>query len=273
MQKMLFPIVMIILIIGSGCEKIDNPGFDNPLDPNPDNPDYVEPAVTPIEFPADGTILNTHTVTFKVHLNETASAYQYQINESWSNWLTDTTFNLVYLDEGDYSLHLKARNIAGIEGSTILATTFTIDAVKGPALRFYPRYVSVQSNSNLSVEVIAEEVSNLSGLTVEITQNTNLELVSYQVFNDPDDRSFLGKDASLLYVPEVGENNSMIRVDFSRVGQPAAVSGTGSLMELTLHYKGSANTELNLSPNCMMLDSAMQAITIRELVTLEIIKK
>jgi len=74
-------------------------------------------------------------------------------------------------------------------------------------------------------------------------------------------------------MPETGENNAMIRVNFNRVGQPAAVSGTGSLMELILHYKGSANTELNFSPNCMMLDSAMQTITIRELVPLEIIKE
>jgi len=79
--------------------------------------------------------------------------------------------------------------------------------------------------------------------------------------------------SSILSMPEVGENNAMIRVNLSRVGKPAAVSSTGSLMELILHYKGSANTELNFSPNCIMLDSAMQTITIRELVSIEVTRE
>ncbi|MFA4907870.1 MAG: cohesin domain-containing protein [archaeon] len=259
------------MVLWLGCESIDNPGADNPLDP--DNPGFIEPAVTIVSGPEYDETVKTHTVTFILRLNETASEFTYKLNDGlWSAWQADTTVTLTYLDEGIQEFHFKARNAAGIEQETTDSTYFIVDAVTGPALMFVPRKVIVQQNENFSVEIWAEEVSNLAGTTVEIPiNNSEIEFVSADIYESSE--SFLGKDAGVLVVNEGSPGESLFRATQYRVGQPATVSGSGSLMRLTFRFKGAQSTQLAFSSNCAMLDSAMQAIPIQELVGLEIIRE
>ncbi|MFA4907804.1 MAG: cohesin domain-containing protein [archaeon] len=254
------------MVLWLGCESIDNPGADNPLDP--DNPGYIEPEVTIVDGPAPDMVESIPNVTFIVGLNETAQEFVYRLNQSvWSSWRTDTVVTLTFLDEGDYLFECKARNTVGIEGQ-IIGSTFRINAITGPALRFYPRKVSVAPNEEFTVEVWAEEVNNLAGAEVEIPINTDvLEFISVDYL------SILGEAGNLLCVNEDTPGTALFKSTQYRVGQPATVSGSGSLMRLTFKFKGAQSSQLAFSTNCAMLDSAMQAIPIHELVGLEIVKE
>jgi len=265
-------LLLILLLIWGSCESYRNPGADNPLDP--DNPGYIEPEVSIVFGPGYDETVNTTTVTFGLHYNETASELKYMLDQGeWSAWQTDTTVTLTYLDEGAHEIVFKARNSTGVEQDGNIGTYFIVDAVQGPALMFVPRKVTVQPNVEFRVEIYAEEVVGLAGLTVSIQKSDVLELVHYQVFDESDERTFLGKDANLLSVPEVNTTESMLTLALMRVGKPAAVSGTGDIAMLTLKLKSSLDTQMNFSMDCVMLDSVMQVISINELVPLEIFKK
>jgi len=265
-------LLLILLLIWGSCESYRNPGADNPLDP--DNPGFTKPEVAVISGPALDEIVNSHTVTFGLKLNETATEFKYMFDYGdWSAWQSDTTVTLTYLDEGSHNIIFKARNAVGIEQDDNVATDFVVDAIKGPALRFYPRKVCVQQNQQFMVQIYAEEVVDMAGLTIDISRNEAIELVFYQILDDVYNQNFFNESAQILSVPETNLVDALIKISMMRVGQPAAASGTGALVFLTLKFTGTQTTQLTFSPECVMLDSAMQTITINELVPLEVVRK
>lgn len=273
MIKQISIILMLTLSLFWGCESISDPGADNPLDPNPDNPGYVQPDVTLVSGPGDAETVNSADVTFILRLNETAIDFTWQIDENeWCDWQSDSVVKITFLDEGSHLFNYKARNSVGIEGNHY-QTHFNIDAVTGPALRFFPRKVTVPPNTDFTVEIYTEEVTGLAGLTIDVLKSDVISLVDYQVYSEPDNRTFLGKNAGVLFVPEINTSESMLKVALMRTGQPAAVTGTGAILSLTLRYNGTGDTQMSLSSNCVMLDSTMQAIAINTLVPLKIVRE
>ena len=145
-----------------GCD--EGPQFDNPLDPD-NNPDYVVPE-TYIITDIDGMTFDTSYVQVVISGNELVSEYSYTLDSlAWSDWSSDDTLKLNYLDEGEYTLYVKSRYLSGEEDTEPESASFTIDAVDGPGLRIYPIYsefglyngVAVQS-----VQLYLEAVENIS---------------------------------------------------------------------------------------------------------------
>jgi len=129
---------------------------DNPVDP--ENPEYIPPILTITSGPLDGDILDTSAVTFTWDGNEDAMLFRYKFDENiWSSWHNAKSATFDYLDEREYQFRIQSKYTTG-DTSQVVFVGFEIDAVKGPALMFYPRRKYLSQGSNGFIEIHAEEV-------------------------------------------------------------------------------------------------------------------
>ncbi len=264
MKRLLIFSLSVIFILSWRCEIITDPGFDNPIDSTAS--EHIPPQTTIIAGPEDNEVINNHTVTFKWSGNETATEYFYSLDtQACSDWTSDTTATFELLDEGEHLFTVVSKTPAGeIEDNPPLRQ-FQIDAVQGPALRFFPRKVIVQPNDVFSVEVYLEEVANLSGLFLELPKETgSLELNNWEVYKGS--QSLLAKDSeSFLDVVDEDDINQMLKVSLGRISSSdPEVNGTGAVMRLDYKFTGTGSTSLLFGEGCEMQNSQMNTIEILE---------
>jgi len=256
----------IIGLLFIGCSLTeDQPPLDNPY--NPDDPNYIPPETYLLSGPTEGTVLDTHTVTFSWRGNEGVTEYSYQLNTTdWSDWSADTTVTFTYLDEGDYVFEVKGRYNVAAEDSTPEIRSFGIDDVHGPALMFGPRKVASGQGNNFVIELRAEEVTDLMAVYAEIQyDSTALLLNSYQILNAAGDflRMNNGTVVDIVEVPQTG----LLQVNLGvATGNPPGVEGSGALIRLNFTPLVAGVTNLVLTPASSMLDSNLGDIPITELV-------
>ena len=259
----LIPILIIALML-IGCPgTLEEPEWNNPTDP--DLPTFVEPETIIDNGPLNDAVVNDHTVTFQFSGNENVVEYSWLLNGSdWSDWNTVNSITFDYLDEGDYEFQVKGRyNDIEEDGSPALRV-FTIDAVQGPALRFLPRKVIIASDEIFSVDIIAEEVTNLSGMQIIIPLSGGLELINYQLYESGTD--FLSKSCN-QFLSIVDDTNSEFKAVIGRVSDTLpGVDGTGEIIRLTLKYTGTIDASLTFDNSCELQDPDMNVIPLNETV-------
>lgn len=271
-KKILVVISFTLILIFMGCTTTpEEPEWNNPVDPV--LPPYTPPETYITSGPAELSEVGTHTVTFAFRGNENITEFSYKIDsQDWSPWQIDTVATLDYMDEGEHIFQVKGRYNVEEEDKSPDSRTFIVNAVKGPALMFFPRKIIVAINRTFTIDIFAEEVSNMMGVYIEIPLNgLPLELIGYQVYDDSGD--FLLKNGGeLLTLDDTNYDTLKINLALS-TADPAGIEGTGKLVELEVRFNGSESIEMPFSPNCEMQDSEIQKIEINELVPAVIVKE
>jgi hypothetical protein len=223
-----------------GCD--EGPQFDNPLDPD-NNPDYVVPE-TYIITDIDGMTFDTSYVQVVISGNELVSEYSYTLDSLvWSDWSTDDTLNFNYLDEGEYTLHVKSRYLSGEEDSEPVSASFIIDAVQGPGLRIFPIYSEFDAGESESVQLYLESVENISfgeivlNLKSSASCNSNILASKGSLLTNNNGETVLISEEFEENI--LGDVFASYKITFG-ISQDEGIglSGTGSVANLQISYCG-----------------------------------
>ena len=255
MVKRLF--IIIVLLFWS-CDEVVLEQ-DNPLDPG--NPDFDPPVVTFTSGPQDETVY-TSEVTFTWEGNELISAYRTKFNnDSWTVWGTQTSIVLQYLDEGGYTFSIQGRYTTE-DTSAVISNNFSVDAVQGPALMFYPRANFSSVGSNVIFQVLAEEVTSLTAAQFNVTFDpSKLEIVSVT------QGLLLQINGESIFSTEFDNQAGSLSVITAALGGDLpSVDGTGVLLELVLEVKATGTSNLEFDGTELLRDPDNNNISISETV-------
>jgi hypothetical protein len=141
----------------SGCSMPAKPTHSNPNDP--DNPDFVGPAVEIIS-PAEGFSINSGTAVIYLHGYGSAYEYSYKLDGDvdWNSWQTDTVITLSNLSEGSHNIQAVARDAGGYIGTPTPTRGFSINQFFNTIL-IYPPTQTIAVGETAEVWFEMEEVS------------------------------------------------------------------------------------------------------------------
>jgi len=253
--------LIISILLLTACEEIKY----NPLDS--DNPDYIPPETT-IITDINASTLNTSAITITFEGNDDVVEYSYLVDStSWSDWTTNTSVIMDYLDEGEHYFSVKGRYITMDEDESPASVSFIVDAVQGPALRIFPLLTETQVNSAFTLSVYTEDMDSLvfGELSVDITsQGSDIVFISSErgIIMGEDENSSV-----LLSIYEQNQGHFTLAVNYANT---EGVSGSGELLRLTfIASAASANGTATIdfsSLNLKLMDYNGTEIIVNELV-------
>jgi hypothetical protein len=241
-------LILFAVLLLFACEPGEEFIPDNPLDP--DNPDYVPPEVT-ILSPAEDDVIEESSIIFSWMGNETDMLYRYKMDSVWSDWDLSETITIDYIDEGVHGFAVQSSYITG-DTSTIESISFTVDAVEGPALMFYPRRQIASQGSSVQFQIIAEEVYNVAGAEFTISFDpTELQI------NSAVAGTAFGDYGEVIFIADIDNTNGSVTISTAVWGQNyPSISGTSDIAILDVqiikqgdHQLEFDGTELFRAPN------------------------
>jgi len=245
-----FSLSLILLLMFSCEDALEY----NPLDPE-NNPDYVAPETVITMDGLEGSVLDTSTVTITWQGNDLVTEYAYSLNGNWSEWTTDTSVTLNYLDEGDYIFSVMGRYDSGDEDTTPATVSFTVDMVGAKGIRVFPLLTEMSTSAN--VYIYAEEVEELVFFSFQIQFNPSIlsidveDIVRGSLISSIADYAFLPKEISA----------GLIEVSFTALGN-AGVSGVGSLAQIPLSSNTLGSSALQIiNPQYGYIDGNIEPVT------------
>lgn len=256
-KKALLHILPIVLLAGCAEELV--PG--NPFDP--ENPDYIPPVVTITSGPVEGEVVNIPTVTFIWEGNETAMLFRYKFDDkNWSGWVSATTKTLEYIDEGDHQFRLQSKYTTG-DTSEVVEVSFVVDAIIGPSLRLYQLYTSGTKNQQFSLDIMAEELTGVSGAEIDVEFDINhLALDSVWVGD-----FFSSNGGQTISFDSLNVSSGDVSIDIGTLGgDPVYVNGTGVIVTLYFTPFRSGQTIVSFQESSTLRDPDNALIDISSLV-------
>ena len=250
--------IIIVLLFWSCYEVVVQQ--DNLLDPG--NPEYDPPVITFVSGPGGGETISTSEATFSWGGNDLVSEYRTKINnDPWGDWADHTSITLQYLDEGGYTFSIQGRYTTE-DTSAVISNNFSVDAVQGPALMFYPRANFSSVGSNVIFQVLAEEVTSLTAAQFNVTFDPNkLEIVSLT------QGSLLQISGESIFSTEFDNQAGSLSVITAALGGDLpSVDGTGVLLELVLEVKATGTSNLEFDGTELLRDPDNNNISISETV-------
>jgi len=249
-----FSLLTLSLLLFLSC---DEELLINPLDE--ESSEYVEPETTITVTDLDGSTLDTSAVTITFEGNDEVIEYSYNLDSTgYSDWNSSTSVTLDYLDEGLHIFSVKGRYASGDEDETPANISFTVDAIHGPALIFYPRRHIISSGSTATFQIKAYEVESLMLAAINIAyDNTLIEILSVSQGD-----MFTGSGES-VFIDEIA-TGSLTIYTMLLGGDTPSVSGTGVLAELTVKSLGTAS--LSLDGNQVFKNNEDRSISIEQTV-------
>ena len=241
-------LILFAVLLLFACEPGEEFIPDNPLDP--DNPDYVPPEVT-ILSPAEDDVIEESSIIFSWMGNETDMLYRFRLDSVWSDWDLSETITIDYIDEGVHGFAVQSSYITG-DTSTIESISFTVDAVEGPALMFYPRRQIASQGSSVQFQIIAEEVYNVAGAEFTISFDpTELQI------NSAVAGTAFGDYGEVIFIADIDNTNGSVTISTAVWGQNyPSISGTSDIAILDVqiikqgdHQLEFDGTELFRAPN------------------------
>ena len=240
-----FTIGVILLFISCG---VDDVGYDNPLDP--DNPVYEEPNTTIIN-PQPGITYYEHSFVAMWAGNKEDMSFRTKLDDgNWSHQLSDADWypyefmNLEYLDEGEHAFLVQGRYVSGDVEPQPDSVSFTINAVTGPALRMYHLHTTASVDDQITLDIYAEEVSNIAG--AEIIIDFDPSMVRVDGWNIGQFMETAGVDP--LSFTEIDNTGGEAILDIAVLGAtPDDVSGTGIIASLEITLLAAGQTELTFN--------------------------
>jgi len=176
-----------LLITVEGCDVLDeilstpkkpDEVLVNPVDPQ--SPVYLKPVTTIITKPSATAPLAVAQTTIIVQGNKDAVAFSYKLdNRGWSAWDPATSVVLTDLDEGRRTFTVRAlhRDRVTIEQNPP-SISFTVNAVKGPAIMFVSRRKEVKFGEQFLYYIVAEEIQNVYGAKIVFTYDNARVLIN-----------------------------------------------------------------------------------------------
>jgi hypothetical protein len=230
--------LILVLVMLSCVTTPEEPEFDNPLDP--DIPDYVPPFTTLTTVVDD--IIYTSSLTLAWQGNTVQCEYAWRLDDDpFTDWLTDTTLTLEYMDEGDHAFEIKCRFPTGDEETSPLRVEFTVDAVPNQSLLLYPYRAEVVSGQPLEVQLLAHDMPGLTGAEVSLAYDET-SLRPDTVLTGP----FLAKDGgTTITFSEVGTTWD-ISTGVAQ-GPATGVHGSGTILTFRFDVLQVTNSTLTLS--------------------------
>ena len=254
--------VLILCIILVSCESPER--LPNPFNPyDPGNPDYEPPKAIITGGAFDGDTINISSVTFKWKGNEITGDFSYRFNVgNWSVWSQDTSVTYDYLNEESYQFDIRARsnNVSQTIGDTT-SVTFTVDAVEGSSLMFYPRYKLLSVNSTTTVEIRAEEVEDIMGVEIGIS----FDLSKVRIESVSSGNFMKQNGGELIFFKEIDNIQGKINiVSVIAGGTKPTVSGTGVIATLFIKGISAGSAQLEFTDICIYRDENDDEIEINE---------
>ena len=262
-------IIIIGLLVFSGCEKKELDTGINPYDP--DNPGYEAPSFVFTSAPQDGETIQTDSAVFIWQGNQPDILYSYRYKEEraavwpeWSPWFKDTRLTLSYLDELTYQFELKAKypGVGAAEGE-VVARTFTINAVAGPSILYYPKKQTVNANQTFTITIMAEEVADLTMADFIIVFSKDLLHLTGQIAKGTLVDN--AEDMLLLTKPDTyseANANGQLNVSVGLLNQAKGYSGTAEICTVTFKALKKGSAILSISGNPSYRDYNNQDIAI-----------
>lgn len=256
-----FLFLLITLLIVS-CEK----EWNNPFD------EKSETSKTIILLgPVEGEIIGESSVTFTWEGNEWAVEYSTKLNDdNWSEWTSVMQITYDYLGEGEHTFQVKSRSSAEDKEEIPKSTTFTVNAIAGPAFVMERQLIKVNNNSLFFIDIIAEEADDLLASFVKIEFDTaKLEVLSIDTTGTGNWSA--NADGITFVTTSVADanTNGWMEINTTRLGgKPAGMSETGTVARITFTASNIGITIISFSTNntCQMRDSNNGNIDINDLV-------
>ena len=265
-----FAVFSPLILLVACSTTLDEPVFDNPLDP--DYGGHTAPETTIETGPLEGAIVSSAEVTFTWSGNDNVSEYSYRlISSGLETWTSTTELSATfgYLDEGTYKFEVKGAYASGEEDPSPDFRNFTVDAIQGPAIWLYPRKSSVKTGGIFSVEIYLEDVVNVKGIWATLQFNSSmLQISDLTIYENAE--SLLKKNGGVvLHISGIDNVAGFASIEaVIATGSPPGVSGTGPIAEITFSPLKSGNstitfispTELRDSGNLKIDDDALTEI-------------
>ena len=250
---------IIIVLLFWSCDEVVLEQ-DNLLDPG--NPEYDPPVITFVSGPGGGETISTSEATFIWEGNDLITEYRTSfLNDPWGDWADHTLITLQYLDEDNYSFSVQGRYSSG-DTSAVVTNNFTVDAVQGPALMFYPRANFSSVGSNVTFQVHAEDVNDLTAVQFNVTFDpSKLEIVSVTQGS-----FFLEFGESIFSFDFDNQTGSFSVVTAALGGDQPSGMGTGPLLEVVLTVKETGTSYLEFDGTELFRDPDNNNISISEAV-------
>ncbi len=269
-MKRLFYTFITLTILINACDKdMDLP--DNPLDPN--NPGYVAPSIEFVLGPGEGETVNSDTIIFSWRGNIANFSYRYKLqNTVWSDFSKDSVLTLSFLEEGEQVISAQAKFDSNGDTSKVLSRSFIMDAVKGPALMFNKRRISVARNEIFLLYLFAEEMDSmmLAKLRVEFDKDYFMLTAIPKVEVSGDFLTTdLGGGDILDFVMRKDSSNTtgLISVDIARAGADLAeLSGSGEMVLLNIQALKIGQSTLKYLGETEVRNAENKAIKLKRLV-------
>lgn len=265
-KKILAYIFLFIVVFLCYCAPdplIDEEEQDtNPLDPTTD--EYFPPETYILsDFSAEGDTVRSEYVTLRWGGNEEVTEYSYRFNSpQWSAWSSVTSKTFYYLDEINYTFEVKGRYPTGDFDSTQAVLNFTVDAVKGPALMIRPRRKITSIDSVFTVDIMAEEVSDLMGARVILWFDPQMLRIEGAEYGEFWERN----GGNVLLFKQWDNEAGMVDLNILVVeGNPPGVDGTGVIFRLTIKPIDLGSSNLTFDPSSLYRDHENRSMEIREM--------
>ncbi len=228
--------------------------FKNPVDPGADPGIFVVPDTRITGGPGNDDTVFSNEVTFTWDAGDDERAMLFQIRitgvgwpDTWSDWGGERSLFLGNLDETNYIFEVRCGLDPGSgdpehQDDTPASVSFNVDAMQGPALRMTPTRQVLDINNTFSVDIVAEDVSDLTMAQIRITFDSNL--LQYDNYSYGSLLTSNGGNP-MQFDPDIDQNAGFVEFSFGIAGgSPLGVSGTGVI--LTINFRATNSGAANI---------------------------
>jgi len=239
-------VLVLIVCIFISCNALE-PLEEYVNDEDPENDKFVKPTITIIEGPSNGEVIDDHSIRFEWIGNRDDMEFSINANnDGWEPWNSNTSALFEYLDDALYSIQVKSRYLSGAESDPSDVISYEIDAVHGPAFKFYPRRVMAEINTNTTIDLYVEEVSHLSGVDLTIEYDPSYLTVYDYRFPYWDNLLTSNGGDILQFISE--DTTGIINARGVIVGgDENGVDGTGKIMYIQFSPRRTGSSLLTIS--------------------------
>ncbi|MFC1628844.1 cohesin domain-containing protein [Gemmatimonadota bacterium] len=273
-RPVLTGMVAVLLISLGACKMIvpvepEEPIYDNPQDPQ--GTGYTPPETSITSGPSDGSTVSTSQVTFEWDGNKPDMLFRIRLDGvNWSPWVDENIYLWAFLDEAEYTFEVQSGYDPGqgndptLIDETPASVTFTVDAVDGPSMMFYPRLTTAASGSQFNLFLIAEEVSDLMLVSAEIA----FDPAHLSVISVTDGNFMTSTGGSIASYHDWNNTTGRIYLNLATAtGSPPGVSGTGNLVTIRFGVKSNMESDVTfVAANTVIRNTSNQTMTIQRLI-------
>lgn len=234
--------------------------YENDLDPQ--NPTFTEPETIIKPVSTDKFQVNSFVIEWEGNISSMEFSHKLD-QKNWSDWDIQTSTTLNYLDEGSHVFLVQGRYLSGYIEATPDSLTFITDAVTGPALRFEPMYKEVVNSEPFSIDIMAEDLSNVAGVEVFILFDPSV--LAYQSIDKGE--FFERAQGQVLEITKLKADN-LLQIDIGAFnGTKSAVSGSGIIATLNFTSLKLGQSSLSIQQESTLRDKDNNILTVNALVS------